>query len=103
MYLIEVILMKTRTYRRYTFELKKQAVELYFEGYTAKEIVDRLDLGNVRRVYQWVTLVKEANTFDVLLPNKGLPRVKKDALKEENERLKLENLYLKKLLALRKE
>lgn len=100
-----MILMKTKKYRRYSFELKKKAVELYFEGHRAQDIADQLELGDRRRVTEWVKLVREANTFDALLPNQGLPRknsANKETLQEENERLKLENLYLKKLLDLRK-
>lgn len=97
--------MKTKRNQRFPFELKKQAVELYFEGYTSQEVADKLGINHRTRVSEWVRLVRAANSFDVLLPNKGLPRKngrKKETLQEENERLKLENLYLKKLLDLRK-
>lgn len=93
--------------RVYSFELKKQVVELYFEGYSAVELVERFDLGNRRRVTEWTKKVREAGTMDALkdtrgLSNKGRTREKKESIAEEIERLKLENLYLKKLIDLKR-
>jgi len=90
----------------YGFDLKKEIVELYFEGHSAVDLAKRFELSNRRRVSEWVKQVREAGTFEVLrdtrgLANKGKTKLFKEALKEENERLTLENLYLKKLIALK--
>lgn len=91
--------------QKYPYELKKQVVELYFEGESAPEITSKFNLSNRRRVYDWVNIVKE-HGYTAL--ENGIPKVKhevdvKDAgLKEENTRLKLENEYLKKLLDLQR-
>lgn len=92
--------------QRYTFELKKQVVELYHEGYSAVELKDMFGLGDRRRVSEWAKKVRDAGTMDVLkdtrgLANKGVTKKKKESMVEENERLKLENLYLKKLIELK--
>ena len=93
--------------RKYTFEIKKEVVEKHFEGYTGEQLVEMYDLSHRSRVYDWVKEVREAGTMDVLRPLKGrvketVSKEKKLTLEEENERLRLENMYLKKLLELRK-
>ncbi|MDM5332089.1 transposase [Ureibacillus composti] len=91
--------------KSYSYELKKEAVELYFEGFSASYVANKLDISSRTLVNDWVKQVKVSNTFDVLLPNQGRPRKnskKKETIVEENERLKLENLYLKKLLELKR-
>ena len=81
-------------------------VELYFEGYSAEELAKKHNIGHRSRINEWVRAVREAGTFDVLKPHQGqikkIPKEKKLSLEKENERLALENLYLKKLLELRK-
>lgn len=94
-------------HRKYTYELKKEIVEQYFEGYTGEQLAEKYNLSHRSRVYDWVKEVREAGTMDVLQPHKGrvkekLTKEKKLTLAEENERLRLENMYLKKLLELRK-
>lgn len=90
----------------YSFELKKKVVELYFEGYSAVDLKEQFDINNRRRVSEWAKKVREAGTFDVLkdtrgLANKGKTKNKMESQTDEIERLKLENLYLKKLLELK--
>lgn len=94
----------TRKPRNYTFEEKKEVVELFFEGYTIEELMERFDISNRRRIYEWSKNVRDANSFEVLRDRRGLMnkgRKKKESIEEENERLKLEVLYLKKLIRLR--
>lgn len=81
-------------------------VELYLEGHSAADLVKRFELNNRRRVSGWAKQVRVAGTFEVLhdtrgLANKGKTKLFKETLKEENERLTLEVLYLKKLIALK--
>ena len=90
----------------YDFQMKKEVVELYFEGYSAVELTERFKLGNRRRVSEWAKKVRDAGTMEALkdtrgLANKGRTKKKKETIEEENERLKLENLYLKKLIELK--
>ncbi len=100
--------METR--KSYTYETKKQAVELYFEGLSVKEAAERLEIQNPSSVRYWARLVKEAKTFDVLHEKRRGPRESDKAAKTELEitkaeleRTQLEVMYLKKLIALRKE
>lgn len=93
--------------KNYTFELKKEVVELYLEGYSAVDLTKQFELNNRRRVSEWAKKVRDAGTFDVLndtrgLANKGVTKKKKESMAEENDRLKLENLYLKKLIELKR-
>lgn len=93
--------------KKYTFEEKKAIVESFFEGQSADELAGENGIGHRSLIHTWVRAVREANTFDVLLPNQGrtvvkVSKQKKVSLEEELERVKLENLYLKKLLDLRK-
>lgn len=89
------------------FKTKKEIVELYFEGYSAVELTKRFGLSNRRRVSEWAKKVRDAGTFDALkdtrgVGNKGRTKEKKKTLEEEMEHLKLENLYLKKLIDLQR-
>lgn len=95
----------SKTTRTYTYEVKKKAVELFFEGHPPEYIMEKFEIKNRRSVYEWVEKVRNENSFDALLDKRGLSnkdRKKKETVEEEIERLKLENLYLKKLLQLRK-
>ena len=91
--------------RKYPYELKKQVVELYFEGESPTELTKQFNIGNRRRIHEWVSIVKQ-HGYSAL--ECGVPKSKSDvdpqvdALKEENTRLKLENEYLKKLLELKR-
>ena len=91
----------------FDFDTKKEIVERYFEGYSAVELTTEYGIGNRRRVTEWARKVREAGTFDVLkdtrgLGNKGRTKEKKATMEQEIEHLKLENLYLKKLIDLQR-
>ena len=88
--------------KNYTFELKKQVVELYMERHTAIELAEKYEIADRRRIYEWVNKVKEAGTMDALkdtrgLANKGKTKEVKYSMEKEMERLKLENDYLKNI------
>lgn len=98
------------TRKSYAYETKKQAVELYFEGLSVKEAAERLEIQNPSSIRYWARLVKEAKTFDILREKRRGPResgkaakTELEITKAELERTKLEVMYLKKLIALRKE
>lgn len=91
----------------FDFQTKKEIVELYFEGYSAVELAKKFEVVNRRRITEWAKKVRDAGTFDALkdtrgLGGKGRTKEKKEAVEEEIERLKLENLYLKKLIDLQR-
>lgn len=90
----------------YSFDLKKQVVEMYLEGTSVIDLTDKFNLGNRRRVYEWVDKVRTGG-YEALkdlrgINSKGKSKKEKESLEEENERLKLENEYLKKLLDLKR-
>jgi len=95
-----------KKYKSYSFETKKKAVELYFEGRSAITIAKEFHLSSDRIVQEWSKKVRDANSFEVLKNRRGRKKQseekRKETLEEENERLRIENLYLKKLLELRK-
>ena len=93
--------------KTYSYQFKKQMVELYMEGYTATELARKYDISNRRRIHEWVNKVKQAGTMEVLkdtrgLANKGKTKELKLSMEKQMERLKLENAYLKKLLELKR-
>ena len=91
--------------RNYTFEEKKEVVELFFEGHKASVLTKRFNISNRRRIYEWAKIVQDTKSFESLRDTRGQMnkgRIKQEDLAEENERLKLEILYLKKLLQLKR-
>ncbi|WP_108669845.1 helix-turn-helix domain-containing protein [Peribacillus acanthi] len=89
----------------YSYDLKKRAVELYFEGTPRREISEHLGIKNERIVNEWVLKVERFGWEGIKDHrglkkgiNKGRPPKQKLSLEEENKRLKAENLYLKKLI-----
>jgi transposase len=91
------------TFHTYSFDLKKEAVELYFSGHSRKQIVDQLGIKNPRLLNEWVRKIQKEG-WDGITDrrgqmkgsNKGRPRKKNLSLEEENKLLKAEILYLKK-------
>ena len=91
-----------RINRNYTYspELKLQAVELYFNGHTAKDICKELDIQDHKRIYVWAkafqekgeaTFVDQRGKFAT-----GRPKTNFMSLEEEVEYLRAQNLMLKK-------
>lgn len=92
--------------RTYSFELKKQVVELYFEGQSAAKLAEEYDIRDRRSVLDWVERVRKSGTFDLLQDrrgheNAGKTRESSLPMEEENERLRMEIHYLKKLIDLK--
>jgi transposase-like protein len=87
----------------YSFELKKEAVELYLSGHSRKQIVSQLGIKNPRTVNEWVQKV-QIEGWEGLQERRGLmkgsskgrPKKVNLSLEEENKLLKAEILYLKK-------
>lgn len=92
--------------KKYPYEVKKQIVEMYFEGHSVPDLVEQFDVKNRRRIYEWVNKVR-AGGYEALgdlrgSQSKGKSKKEKYTLEEKYERLKLENEYLKKLLDLKR-
>lgn len=92
--------------RKYTYDMKKKVVNMYYEGHSVSDLVIRFDISNRRRINDWVQKVREGG-YDALKDRRGVKskgRPQKDGLtlKEENERLRLEVMYLKKLIDLQR-
>lgn len=98
--------MKEKKHKTYSFDLKKKIVELYLEGHSAAELAQEYGISNRRSVNDWVMKVQTTGTYDSLkdrrgLANAGQPRERKQSLEEENERLRMEIYYLKKLITVK--
>lgn len=90
----------------YPYDLKKQVVEMYFEGHAVPDLVTEFNISNRRTLYDWINKAKEGG-FRALGDNrgkksKGKSKIDEQSLVEKYERLKLENEYLKKLLDLKR-
>lgn len=91
--------------KTYSHTLKMKAVELYFNGFTRTEIAEICNITNKKMVNKWVDKYKQGGP-EALKDKRGLKcgsekgRIRKTALtlEEEIQRLKAENLYLKKLI-----
>ncbi|MDV6379515.1 hypothetical protein ORD22_15035, partial [Sporosarcina sp. GW1-11] len=80
--------------------------ELYFEGHAAKRLAEEHGIKNRRRILEWVEIVRRTGTFDSLKDrrghaNAGQSRTRTLPLEKENERLRMEIHYLKKLMELK--
>lgn len=81
-------------------------VELYFEGQSAAKLAVEYDIRDRRSILEWVERVRKSGTFDSLKDrrgqaNAGKPRERNLPMEEENERLRMEIHYLKKLIDLK--
>jgi transposase len=91
--------------KTYSYELKLKAIKLYFDGFTRTEIAEECNITNKKMVNHWVNKYKQGGP-NALKDKRGLKRGMDKGrkrkitltLEEENERLKAENLYLKKLI-----
>lgn len=94
--------MEKQLSKTHSYDFKKRIVEKYFEGYAVRDLLKEYQLKK-RTVYDWITLVKEGG-YEALYDRRGRKNRKneKEHYLTENERLRLENEYLKKLLDLKK-
>jgi len=92
--------------KKYPYELKKQVVEEYLEGNPTSELVKKFEIGNSRRITEWVSIVRESG-FEGLedqrgKKSKGKSKKEEKSLEEKYELACLEIEYLKKLLHLQR-
>ena len=87
----------------YSFDIKLKAVKMYLEeGIGSTTIAKELNLSSNKRVLLWVKRLRERRGTTRGL-QKGRPRKRELSLEEENQRLKAEVEFLKKLLILERE
>lgn len=92
--------------KTYPLEIKLRAVKMYLEdGIGSTTIAKELQLSNESRVLLWVKRFKEFGESGLEEQrgkykgsNKGRPRKQALSLEQENEKLRAEVEYLKKLL-----
>lgn len=92
--------------KKYSLEIKLKAVKMYLEdGIGSTTIAKELQLSDKNRVLLWVKKFKEFGEAGLEEQrgkykgiNKGRPRKQKLSLEQENEKLRAEVEYLKKLL-----
>ena len=95
----------------YSFDIKLRAVKMYLEeGIGSTTIAKELKLSSNKRVLLWVKRYNEFGEYGLMERRgttqglqKGRPRKQELSLKEENQRLKAEVDFLKKLLILERE
>jgi len=83
--------------KHYPKEVKQEAMRMFFEeGMTRAEIKEKLRLSSSDRVKAWVHQYRREGEAAFSKPI-GRPRKQAESLQEENERLRMENVLLKKL------
>ena len=101
--------MEKPTKQQYSFEIKKEVVQRHLAGETAMDLAREFGLSSQQLVSGW-TWKWRKDGDDALKPKpKGRPKgsvtpkplSEEDKLRRENERLRAENAYLKKLRDLR--
>lgn len=80
--------------RIYPLELKREAVQMYEDGHSAKEIADRLGLPRTNLIYKWRDKLEALVSADT----KPDPSIKE--LQAELSRVRLERDILKKALSI---
>lgn len=102
-------LVEKPTKQQYSFEVKKEVVQRHLAGETAMDLAREFGLSSQQLVSGW-TWKWRKDGDDALKPKpKGRPKgsvtpkplSEEDKLRRENERLRAENAYLKKLRDLR--
>jgi len=92
---------KGQKFESYSFELKKQAIELRLQGMTKQKVAAALGISDVGRLKVWMKRYRELGDFG-LLDNRGR---RKEYIDQERyvKRLELENDVLKKWLEITKQ
>src|SRR5699024_222086 len=93
--------------KKYRYQLKKKVVQLYYEGQSVSKLTEEYDLSHRNRIYEWPDKVI-GEGYEALIDQRGkksqgrpsIQELDEDGLRRENEHLKLQVLYLKKLLDL---
>ncbi|GIM47704.1 hypothetical protein DNHGIG_32530 [Collibacillus ludicampi] len=91
---------KGQKFKTYSFELKKQAVEMRLQGKTKKQVAELLGIEDVGRLKVWMKKYREEGEYG-LLEHRGR---RKEYVDQERyvRRLEMENDVLKKWLEILK-
>ena len=81
--------------RQYTDEFKEEAVQLFLDGYTARQVVDRLGISNVNVLYRW-----KQEQLEQSGPMASSLEAKVKDLEADLQRVERERDILKKALAI---
>ncbi|TMN21641.1 hypothetical protein [Lentibacillus cibarius] len=92
--------------KKYSYDDKVDVVKKFMEGYPSSRLVKEYDLTHRNRIYEWRDQVLKGG-YEALKDHRGAKtkdhhRGRERSLEEENESLKLEVKYLKKLLDLQR-
>ncbi|MFC3040445.1 transposase [Virgibacillus xinjiangensis] len=92
--------------RKYSYDDKVQVVKKFMEGYPSSRLVKEFNIKHRNRIYEWRDQVLQGG-YEALkghrgMTNKAPHQNRERSLEEENEHLKLEVKYLKKLLELQR-
>lgn len=105
----KLCLVEKRTKQQYPFEVKKEVVNRFFAGETRMDLAKEFDLSSDQLVKDWVAKWRTGGDEALKPQPKGRPKgsarpaplTEEDKLRRENEKLRAENAYLKKLRDLR--
>jgi transposase len=91
---------KGQEFQSYSFELKKQAIEMRLQGMTISKVAEELSIADIGRLSVWMRKYRELGEFG-LMDNRGRP---KQYIDQERyvKRLEMENDVLKKWLEIMK-
>lgn len=103
---------KGQKFNNYSKEFKLNVVEERLSGASLKYLVKKYNIPNNSMIVRWTNEYKNMGILALedkrsftkkQIPTKGRPKVNFDSIEQENKALRLENEYLKKQEALRKE
>ncbi|WP_227779742.1 transposase [Paenibacillus sp. P13VS] len=88
---------KGQTFRRYSLDLKLEAVRLVNEEHMSiREVATRLDIQNKSQVQVWAAKARQGMSLEPATPKRGRFRTKFSSMEEEMAYLRAEIEYLKK-------
>ncbi|WP_405080756.1 transposase [Paenibacillus chitinolyticus] len=93
-------LKKGQKLQTYSFETKKQAIEMRLQGMTKQKVAELLGIADVGRLKVWMRRYNQMGDF-WLMDGRGKPEEYSDANRYV-KRLEMENAVLKKWLAITK-
>ncbi|MEW4428887.1 transposase [Paenibacillus pabuli] len=88
---------KGQTFKRYSLDLKLEAVRLVNEEHMSiREVATRLDIQNKSQVQVWAAKAKQGMSLEPVTSKRGRPTTKFSSMEEEMAYLRAEIEYLKK-------
>ncbi|WP_405078883.1 helix-turn-helix domain-containing protein [Paenibacillus chitinolyticus] len=93
-------LKKGQKLQTYSFETKKQAIEMRLQGMTKQKVAELLGIADVGRLKVWMRRYNQMGDFG-LMDGRGKPEEYSDANRYVKQ-LEMENAVLKKWLAITK-